>query len=316
MISIKNNSKFFIKTPVVFLIFNRPELTAKVFEVIRQAQPPILLVVADGSRSDRPEEAEKCQQTRAIIDCVDWNCEVLKNYSDINLGCAKRVSSGLNWVFETVESAIILEDDCLPHPTFFDYCEELLDYYQQDQRVMSIAGTNFQFGHQRSEYSYYYSGFHDCWGWATWRRAWQYFDFEMKLWPTFRESNFLEHKLSNNSRAVRYWRRLFQATYEGKKNSWFYRWLFSSWVQSGLGIMPSVNLVSNLGFSLSYSSNTTAEAKKISYANMPVQAMGFPLSHPPYLLQNWEADEWTQETRFSPSFLNRFQRKLNNFLSQ
>jgi hypothetical protein len=299
--------------PVVFLIFNRPELTAKVFEVIRQAQPHCLLVVADGPRSDRPEEAEKCQQTRAIINQVDWNCEVLTNYSDVNLGCAKRVSSGLNWVFEKVESAIILEDDCLPDPTFFDYCEQLLDYYQQDSRVMSIAGTNFQFGHQRSEYSYYYSGFHDCWGWATWRRAWQYFDFEMTLWPTFRESKFLRYKLSN-SRAIQYWQRLFQATYEGQKDSWFYRWLFSCWIQNGLGIMPSVNLVSNQGFSLSASSNTTAEAQKISYANMSVETMSFPLNHPPFMVQNWEADFYTQESRFSPSLLKRFQRKLNNIL--
>ena len=299
--------------PVVFLIFNRPELTAKVFEVIRQAQPHCLLVVADGPRSDRPEEAEKCQQTRAIINQVDWNCEVLTNYSDVNLGCAKRVSSGLNWVFEKVESAIILEDDCLPHPTFFDYCEQLLDYYQQDQRVMSIAGTNFQFGHKRSEYSYYYSRFHDCWGWATWRRAWQYFDFEMKLWPTFRETQFLQYKLSS-SRAVQYWRRLFQATYEGKKDSWFYRWLFSCWIQNGLGIMPSVNLVSNQGFSLSASSNTKAEAQKISYANMSIEAINFPLNHPPFMVQDWEADFYTQEARFSPSLLKRFQRKLNNIL--
>ncbi|MGB3239254.1 MAG: glycosyltransferase family 2 protein, partial [Geitlerinemataceae cyanobacterium] len=115
-----------LKTPVALLIFNRPDTTEKVFETIRQAKPPKLLVVADGPRSDRPGEAEKCAEARAIVDRIDWECQVFQNYSDTNLGCRYRVASGLNWVFETVEEAIILEDDCLPHPSFFRFCEELL----------------------------------------------------------------------------------------------------------------------------------------------------------------------------------------------
>ena len=115
-----------IRTPVAFLVFNRPDTTERVFEAIRLARPPKLLVVADGPRAHRPDDDTKCQATRAIIERVDWPCEVLKNYSEANLGCRTRVSSGLDWVFSTVEEAIILEDDCLPHPTFFRFCEELL----------------------------------------------------------------------------------------------------------------------------------------------------------------------------------------------
>ncbi len=115
-----------LKTPVAFIIFKRPDNTQKVFEAIRQAKPPKLLVIADGARAERPGEVERCAATRAIIDRVDWECEVLKNYSDTNMGIKQRVTSGLSWVFNTVEEAIILEDDCLPHPTFFRYCEELL----------------------------------------------------------------------------------------------------------------------------------------------------------------------------------------------
>ena len=304
-----------MKTPIVFLIFNRPELTAKVFEVIRQAKPPMLLVVADGPRPERVNEVKKCEQTRAVIDGVDWNCQVLTNYSDINLGCAKRVSSGLNWVFETVESAIILEDDCLPDPTFFRYCEELLDYYHQEERVMSIGGTNFKFGQKPTEYSYYYSGFHDCWGWATWRRAWQYFDFEMKRWPKLRDGDFLTQKLPHK-RAVQYWKQEFQDTYEGRINSWFYRWLLSCWVQNGLAIRPNVNLVSNLGFSVTNSSNTIVEADKVPYANMQIEAMSFPLQHPAKILQDYQADRITQDHRYSPTFLTRMQHKINKILSQ
>ncbi|MEW6491011.1 MAG: glycosyltransferase family 2 protein, partial [Cyanobacteriota bacterium] len=162
-----------MKTPVVFIIFNRPDTTQKVFEAIRQAHPPLLFVIADGPRPNKPGEDQKCAATRAIIDQVDWDCEVLTNYSEINLGCERRVSSGLNWVFDTVEEAIILEDDCLPHPTFFSFCEELLDYYRNDQRVMVITGQNVQFGRKRTDYTYYFSRYNHCWGWASWRRAWR-----------------------------------------------------------------------------------------------------------------------------------------------
>ena len=131
-----------MKTPVAFLVFNRPDVTEKVFAEIRKAKPPQLLVVADGPRKEKPDEIEKCQAVRSIIEKVDWECQVYKNYSDINLGCKLRVYSGLNWVFDTVETAIILEDDCLPHPTFFRFCDELLTKYREDKRVMMISGTN------------------------------------------------------------------------------------------------------------------------------------------------------------------------------
>ena len=152
-----------LTTPVVFIIFNRPDTTAKVFEAIRQAKPPKLLVIADGARIDKPGEAEKCAAARAIINQVDWQCEVLTNYSNVNLGCRKRVSSGLDWVFEQVEEAIVLEDDCLPHPSFFQYCQELLEKYRDDERIMMISGDNFQFGNETTEYSYYFSRYGHCW---------------------------------------------------------------------------------------------------------------------------------------------------------
>ena len=161
-----------LKTPVAFIIFNRPSLTQIVFNTIRQAKPKQLFVIADGARF--PEEKEKCQQARDIIRQVDWDCEVLANYSDVNLGCGKRISSGISWVFEHVEAAIILEDDCLPHLSFFRYCENLLDYYRDDERVMAIGGDNFQDGNKKTPYSYYFSKYPHVWGWATWRRAWKH----------------------------------------------------------------------------------------------------------------------------------------------
>ena len=132
-------SDWYGTTPVAFLIFNRPETTARVFEAIRRVRPPKLLVVADGPRSDREGENEKCRAARSVIERVDWPCEVITNYADTNLGCRTRISSGLDWVFANVDEAIILEDDCLPDPSFFPFCEELLARYRDDDRIMIIA---------------------------------------------------------------------------------------------------------------------------------------------------------------------------------
>lgn len=283
-----------MKTPIVFIIFNRPDPTTKVFEAIRNAKPPKLFVIADGHRAERSGESEKCQATREIIKRVDWDCEVLTNYSDVNLGCKQRVSSGLDWVFDQVEEAIILEDDCLPHPTFFQFCEELLDKYRDDRRIMAITGCNFQFGRVRNQDSYYFSRYNHCWGWASWRRAWQYSDIEMKLWSKVNNEGWLKDLLSDDS-TVKYWTNIFQSTYEEKINSWAYAWTFSCWIQNGLTIIPNVNLVSNIGFS---PAATHTINKNSRFDNMPITRIDFPLQHPTFLIRNEIADVYTQTNNF------------------
>lgn len=297
-----------LKTPVAFIIFNRPDTTERVFQVIRQAKPPKLLVVADGPRTDRPGEAEKCAAARAIIERVDWKCEVMKNYSDINLGCRERVSSGLNWVFKTVEEAIILEDDCLPHYTFFRFCEELLDYYRNDKRIMSISGDNSRWVQRRTEYSYYFSRLNPIWGWATWQRAWQYYDVKMKLWPIIRDGNWHRDILKNNQ-AVKYWEHVFQSGYErqdGQFDTWDYQWTFACWIQNGLNIISNVNLVSNVGFNVEATHTTDSSDRR---ANMQVEAMSFPLQHPPFVINDIQTEEWAFKQDY-PGLLSRIQRKV------
>lgn len=293
-----------LKTPVAFIIFNRPYTTEKVFEVIRQAKPPMLLVVADGPRTDRPGEAQKCAAARAIIERIDWKCEVLKNYSDINLGCRERVSSGLNWVFNTVEEAIILEDDCLPHPTFFRFCEELLDYYRNDKRIMSISGDNSRVVPVRTEYSYYFSRLNPVWGWATWQRAWQYYDV-IKLWPMIRDGNW-HRDILRNKRGVKYWENIFQSVYDGKIDSWAYQWTLACWIQNGLNIVSNVNLVANIGFN---AEGTHTKDRNDPRANSPVEALSFPLRHPPFVIGDTQAEEWAWKQE-NPGLLSRIQRKV------
>ena len=277
-----------MKTSVAFFIFNRPDTTARVFAEIAKARPPRLLVVADGARADRPGEREACLAARAVIERVAWPCEVLTNFSETNMGCKSRVSSGLDWVFEHVEEAIILEDDCLPHPSFFPFCDELLERYRTDERVMAISGDNFQRGRRRSPSSYYFSHYVHVWGWATWRRAWRHFDVEMKDWAALRETSWLRDTLGDES-AARYWRSIFDQVAAGRVNTWDYQWLFACWANNGLSIAPEVNLVSNIGFGAN-STHTVSVDEDVS--NLPTSEMQFPLQHPHLMVRHREADDF------------------------
>jgi hypothetical protein len=268
-------------------------------------------VVADGPRPDRPDDVEKCKAARAIIDKVDWDCAVLKNYSEVNLGCGKRPATGITWVFEQVEEAIIFEDDCLPHPTFFRFCEELLNYYRHDERIMVISGNNFQFGRSRTNYSYYFSRYNHIWGWASWRRAWKYFDYDLKLWPKIKNENWLTSILEDKT-AVKYWTKNFQRTYEGEPTVWDYRWTFACWIQNGLTILPNVNLVSNIGFG---EGATHTSSSKSKVANLPVEEMIFPLKHPPFLLRHVEADDFTHNNNYASNLWLRFNSKIKQILN-
>ena len=296
-----------MKTPVVFIIHKRVSTALKVFKAIREASPTRLLVVADGPRRDREGEVEKCAATRAIIDRVDWDCEVSTNFSEANLGCKIRISSGLNWAFDLVNEAIILEDDCVPHPNFFRFCSDLLDFYRDDKRIMSISGYNIQLGRKRSKYSYYFSRYPQVWGWATWKRAWDLFDVNMKAWPEVRDSNLL-CGLTSDTRTLKYWERIFDENYSGGRDSWAYPLTFCFLAQNGLSIIPNVNLVSNIGFGED-ASNTVASANESIYANMAVSEVEFPLRHPPFVIQNVAADEFAQNTFYHSSILWRIAMK-------
>jgi hypothetical protein len=292
-------------TPIAFLIFRRPDLTARVFEAIRQAKPQQLFIVADGPRNE--SEVTLCKQARAVTELIDWDCEVFRNYSEENLGCRKRVSTGLDWVFSQVEEAIILEDDCLPHPSFFRYCQELLAYYRNDERIWCISGDNFQDGQWRGDGSYYFSNYNHCWGWASWRRAWKHYDYNLSNWQKIKDGNYLNTILDTESE-VRYWYNIFEKMYvDNTPDSWAYPWTFTCWQNSGLTVLPNVNLVSNIGFR-SDGTHTTEVSK---FANMPVKDIG-EIVHPSFVIRNSCADRYTFENLFNPKMTigQRLRRKM------
>ena len=275
-----------LRTPVLFLIFNRPEMTRRVFEAIRSAKPTTLFVAADGPRPSRPLEAELCNQARqAVLSGIDWKCEVKTLFRDKNFGCRLAVSSAITWFFDEVEEGIILEDDCLPEPSFFRYSEELLEKYRHDNQIMMISGDNFQ-PVKRGEGSYWFSRYVHIWGWATWRRAWQKYDLAMKTWPEIRDSGHLKHTLPpsvyNKSK------KLFDRAFDGELSTWDIQWLFACWINSGLSITPNTNLVSNID------SFGTHMKVYDPFINIPVQAMCYPMQHPEKIAPHEEADRYTQ----------------------
>ncbi len=289
-----------LSTPVALLIFNRPDTTEKVFEAIRQAQPSKLLIVADGPRTNKPGEAEKCAAAREIINRIDWDCQVLTNFSEVNLGCKKRVASGLDWVFSEVEEAIILEDDCIPAQSFFPFCQILLEHYRHDDRIMHIAGTNVQ-PVVRTNYSYYFSKYNTYWGWATWRRAWKHFDIEMKTWEEIKKLDLLDSFCDNPYEKI-FWLDTFDKVYSDSINSWAYRWTYACWVQNGLSIIPNTNLVSNVGFGL----GATHTKKHTSYANLPtVDADVETIKHPSFMVRHYGADSYTFDRLNGGSYMKK-----------
>lgn len=276
------------ETPILFLIFNRPKETFLVFESIRQANPKILFVAADGPRPDKQDENEKCTRAREVVQGVDWECEVKTLFREKNLGCKIAVSSAIDWAFSQASELIILEDDCLPDPSFFKFCRVLLERYRRDERVMMISGNNFQKGINRTEDSYYFSKYCHTWGWATWRRAWEYYDVAMRTWPEFRRKGLMRFAY-DSIYEEKFWIDVFEATHRGLIDTWDFQWHYACRSQNGLAIIPGGNLVSNIGFGAD-ATHTFGNGGWV--ANMPTQGIS-EVRHPSFVVRNLEADQYT-----------------------
>jgi hypothetical protein len=291
------NSKFIppceLNTPVLFLIFKKPDTTKKVFEQIRKAKPKRLFVAANGPRPDKEEEVEKCQKAREIVNFVDWDCELKTLFRNNYLSCKISISSAIDWFFENVEEGIILEDDCLPSQSFFWFCQELLNYYRNDIRIMHIAGTNFEFNRKRGEGTYYFSKYCYIWGWATWKRAWKYFDVNMTNFEKFKTENQINN-IFKIKQQQKYWMKIFQLVRDGKIDTWDYIWVFTCFINGGLCIMPNKNMVSNIGFGKE--SLHTKDENSI-FSKMKVEEIT-EIIHPEFVLADQEADFLTSKLFF------------------
>lgn len=243
-----------MNTPVLFLIFNRPDTTGQVFETIRQAQPPRLYIAADGPRSNIPGEADRVDETRQmVLDSIDWPCETHTLFRETNLGCRQAVSGAIDWFFANEEHGIILEDDCLPHASFFQFCEKLLEKYRDDERVMMISGINYLLQLDVPE-SYVFSRYFAIWGWATWRRAWQKYDINMTDWPQLKGQGQLNDFYSQ-SFMQKFLNKMFDQAYRQQIDTWDIQWFYSCLFNNGLSVVPKVNLISNIGVTGTHTSS-------------------------------------------------------------
>lgn len=299
-----------LNTPVLLTIFRRPDTTQAVLDRLSQVRPRTLLVAADGPRNHRPGEADLCEATRKLIDKITWCDDIRTTYSDMNMGLRRRMASAITWAFENFEEAIILEDDCVPDPSFFRFCHELLEQYRNDNRIMAISGDNFQTEVRCPDSSYYFSRYPHCWGWATWRRAWRLYDDDMKLWPLIRDGSWL-HDILQDTRAVQWWRNTLESVAQERIDSWATRWTFACWVNSGLTVLPNVNLVRNIGFN-SRGTNTVDEYDPFS---RPVATMTFPLRQPPMIVRDAMADTLTERRVFSPTLITRAYRRFQQLIA-
>jgi hypothetical protein len=241
----------------------------------------------DGPRSNKPGDAENVKRTRELAEQVDWDCEVTRIYSDVNLGLKKRVSSGLTEVFSKVPEAIILEDDCLPDPTFFHYATELLERYREDVRVGVISGSSRLRGKRVSPYSYDFSADVRIWGWATWARTWNPFveggDLEAVWSPDDVEAVVASLPAGARRSSVRT-----MMSRAAGLDSWAMPFVVHCLRRGYANPVPANNLVSNIGFG-SLSTHTKFE----SYvAEVPASAMTFPMEHPPDVAINRALDVW------------------------
>lgn len=234
-------------TPILFLIFNRPDTTRIVFDQIRKQKPRQLFIAADGPRSTCSDDVDRCTQTRAIIENIDWPCEVHTLFRDHNLGCGRAVSEAITWFFSHVDHGIILEDDCVPDLTFFDFCTIMLERYRDDTRVMMITGMSYLFNKVTSHETYFFSRYYPVWGWATWRRAWQLYDFELSEWRKHRPTKMIE-SFFNEQKIVNFWTCYFDRIVRHEIDTWDVQWTYACIKHQAFCVVPFNNLISNIGY--------------------------------------------------------------------
>lgn len=291
------------------IMYNRPDKVRALIEALRKVKPPVVYVIADGPKPDKENDMSRCEECRQILSHIDWPCKLHKNFAEENLGLKNRVVSGLDWVFEHEEQAIILEDDCIPAVDFFPFCEDLLVRYKDDDRIGMISGNNFDTKPFLSDDSYRYTIYPHIWGWATWRRVWQKYDVDMKDISQLNREMFLRQFFSKAS-TRRYWHDIFKFCQSSKSRSWAYPFTFFCWSQNYLSIVPCVNLVSNIGFD-SDGTHTTGN-KNSPLANMAQGQMHFPLEHPPLLCRDINLDEKVQAFNYENCYT--FKQKIKYYI--
>jgi len=299
-----------MKTPVAIFFFNRPELLERTFAEVREVRPKTLFLICDGPRDNSPQDQALVTKCQELVAEIEWQCEVLINFSMENLGCRSRLVTGLDWVFEQVDSAIILEDDCLPGHGFFSYMELMLERYRDVDSVMHIAGSNLGIPSKYFRGDYDYSRYPLVWGWGSWRRAWKKYRRTEDV-ENFDPEVFI-HSLRKDykPRETEFWARNFNAVYNEKLDTWDYQWVYSIWQAYGLAVIPAQNQVSNIGFGPGATHTSDPSAKQ---ANLATSSENCDWVAPQRVERNIAIDRYHFERLVSPP---KWRRELARFSSK
>lgn len=296
-------------TPILFITFNRLDTSEQVFNMIRMVRPEKLYLYSDGPRKHIEGEEQQVKSVREWLKRnVDWPCNIQVKFLEENKGTRYAIGEAVNWMFEKEEQGIIFEHDCLPHHSFFLFCQELLLKYKEEEKIMHISGNNYLFGRINHDTSYYFSQHNISWGWATWRRAWKYYDVDMKAYPKDREH--LVKRLSNNKRIQKYWFSILDRVYNGKIQTWDFQWTFAMWQKGGVAIVPENNLVTNIGYGKKAIHTANAKDK---LAKLPLSEIRFPLKHPNQIVCDKLSDDYYIGNIIYPTFFLRL-RFVQQFL--
>ncbi len=289
-------------TPVLLIVFNRPDKVKRLITALAEIKPREVYIAADGPRSHKAADAELCEETRKLVSTLPWECNIHTNFQEKNLGCKIGVSTAISWFFTKVEEGMILEDDCIPTPSFFTYCTENLKRYRGNEKVMHISGSTFIKHNQKTHPndSYYFSQISLIWGWATWRRAWEKYDIEMSdisgLSKTLKEKNTF-----GAQRYRHHWITLFKHLKDARIDTWDGQWLYTILRNDGICLTPAHNLIQNIGFD----KDATHTTEAVSFAQ-GVSELSFPMTHPNQL----KVDEYADTNTMKTAFVNTFKKHL------
>lgn len=299
---------------ILLLIWRRPIQTRRLIDSLRKISPKKIYISSDGPIFGNFENENLVTKTRELVlSEIDWECEILTNFSKINKGCKKAVTDGINWFFTLEDEGIILEDDCIPNKYFFKFCSDLLEKYRHDERIWAICGNGYQKEKYVNHDSYFFSRYVDIWGWATWKRCWKLYDPEIKSWGNNNSSSILKD-IFEDKRELKYWTKIFDDIfYKNKPDTWDYQWQYLCFINSGMACMPFTNTVENIGFG--EGATHTNESSSQIFKNNKKSGIDFPLKHPITFIRSKDCDKHIQEIFYSgyPKYsISYFISKLKN----
>ena len=293
------------ETPILFIVFNRPDVTSRVFEAISSVRPKQLFIAADGPRLHVKTDDEKCSNVKKIVSKIDWDCEVKTLFRDENLGCGLAVSSAIDWFFKNVDKGIILEDDCLPSASFFEFCSEMLILHEFDQKIMHVSGNYY--GKHYSAQSYFFSKLPFIWGWATWKRAWNSYDFNIK-YISPEQKNDIITKAFDDSVIIDFWSKTLNDFHlKPASYTWDYQWFLSIWKNDGFVIQPTINLVENIGFG-EHATHTTLKEHHLGKVKGNLLKI---IKYPPKI----EVNKILQKNNFNFYFVTKKRKKFRELIT-